>query len=186
MFRKAAVKTVELLPKSAVTMFKTSVNLPVRQMNFSATCKANYAPLSSLNHNILLKTTCKVRNLFFQQFSSDTNKNSANRVKLKNGSEADISIVVTTMISLEGLINKNPIAFYEFVMKARNPKHDMFGKTQKVVSRLALIDSNGEIHSTVKDIILSAVNGDGLDLKLTSPLLENRAHAENDVSKKIK
>jgi len=125
--------------------------------------------------------------MLFRQPSSDAkeekNKNSVPMVKLKNGSEVPKPVVVTTMMSLEALMEKNPIAFYELVEKARNPKHPMFGNTQDVVAKWALIDLSGVIHSAVRDVILSAVSGDELDMRLGNPVaLENEA--KNDSSKK--
>lgn len=89
-------------------------------------------------------------------------------VKLKNGSVEAKFVAVATMISLDSLLQDNPIAFYELVTKCRDPKHVMFGKSKSVCENLALM--NGDIvHGSIKNIVLSAVEGDGLDMYLTSP-----------------
>lgn len=127
--------------------------------------------------------------LFNQQFSSDSKEvktNFISTVKLKNGSELPEEIVTGTIMSLQALMLKNPIVFYELVMKARNPEHTMFGKTQAVAYEWDLIDSNGVINSQVRDVILSAVIGERLNMKLVNPIvLESEDKTENEFSKKL-
>jgi hypothetical protein len=110
-------------------------------------------------------------------FSKTSGEPVVSLVKLKNGSEIPKPIVITTMMSLEAIMNSNPIAFYELVEKARDSKHVMFGNTKEVVSKWALMDSNGTIHSSVKDIVLSAVSGNELEMSLGNPI----ASAENNI-----
>src|SRR3990167_887425 len=106
----------------------------------------------------------------FQKPNSAQTENKIAMLKLKNGSEVAQSIVVATMMSLDALINSNPIAFYELVEKCRDSKHEMFGNTKEVVAKWALIDMNGSVHSCIKDVVLSAVEGDGLDMSLGRPV----------------
>ncbi|MCK9186017.1 hypothetical protein M0P48_01095 [Candidatus Gracilibacteria bacterium] len=91
---------------------------------------------------------------------------------LKNGGEVAKSIVTTTMIALRRLLDENPVAVYELVMKCRDPKHELFGDTGEVLKRYALIQGSGEVYSTVKDVVLSSV--DEVNMKLVSPLLDAR------------
>src|SRR3990167_5007413 len=100
--------------------------------------------------------------MLFQKPEITQTQNQIKMVKLKNGSEVAQSIVVATMMSLEALINSNRIAFYELVEKCRDSKHEMFGNTKEVVAKWALICSDGSVHSCIKDVVLSAVEGDGL------------------------
>lgn len=89
-------------------------------------------------------------------------------VKLKNGSVEAKFVVVATMMSLDSLLQDNPGAFYELVTKCRDPKHKMFGNTKSICEHRALM--NGDIvHGSIRNIVLSAVEGDGLDMGLTSP-----------------
>ncbi len=106
----------------------------------------------------------------FSLFQRKANKDSSfNMVKLKNGSEVAEPIVITTMMNLKLLMNKNPIAFYELVEKCRNSEHEMFGNTREVVEGLALMN-NGTCHETTRDIVLSAVHGEDLGMTLGSPV----------------
>ena len=101
---------------------------------------------------------------------------------LKNGSEVAEPVVITTMMSLEALMNSNPIAFYELVEKARDSRHQMFGNTRQVVEKTALMNG-GSIHDTVKDVILSAVSGKDLEMSLGSPV--DSKHEGNAKMRKV-
>ena len=90
-------------------------------------------------------------------------------IKLKNGSEEEKALVVVVMVSLQGLLDKNPILFYELVMKCRDSKHELFGDSGKDLQDLALLQQDGNVHSSVRNIVLSAAQGEDLDLTLISP-----------------
>lgn len=91
-------------------------------------------------------------------------------VTLKNGAQVPQVLVVTTMMNLTRLINSNPIAFYELVQKCRDNNHQMFGNTKEIAVSLALMDRSGSVHRTVKDVVLSAVQGDDFDMTLGNPI----------------
>ncbi|MBD3330043.1 hypothetical protein GF354_00765 [Candidatus Peregrinibacteria bacterium] len=93
--------------------------------------------------------------------------------RLKNGSEEFKPLVQMTMASLSKLAETNPIAFYELVMKCREQGHELFGNTGEVLQSLALIqDERGTVHDSIRNVVLSAVEGDGLDMTLRSPFAE--------------
>ena len=87
-------------------------------------------------------------------------------IKLKNGSEEAKGLVTITMLSLESLLKENPIAFYEFTMKCRDRQHTLFGNTEEVLRDLALLEQRGSVHESIRNIVLSAVEGEGLDMKV--------------------
>jgi hypothetical protein len=89
-------------------------------------------------------------------------------MKLKNGSEEHDGLVGVTMMSIRQLTKTHPIAFYELVMLARDPKHKLFGNTDEPLNALSLI-TNGQIHDSIRNIILSAVEGEGREMTLGSP-----------------
>ena|SRR3990167_5460798 len=98
-------------------------------------------------------------------------KSNIEMLKLKNGSEVAKPIVFTTMITLNELMETNPIAFFELVQKCRNPQHEMFGNTEDEVRKWGLMDyAPGKVHECTRDIVLSAVEGDDLGMQLTSPV----------------
>ena len=91
-------------------------------------------------------------------------------VKLKNGTEEMEPLVKVTMLSIESLLSSDPIGFYELVMICRNPKHPAWGDAPAKLARLALLQSNHQPHDSIKNIVLSAVVGDGLDMRLINPV----------------
>ncbi len=103
-----------------------------------------------------------MRNNFFRNENQQT-------VILKNGSEAQESLVKTIMISLESLLNSNMIAFYELVQKCRDENHKMFGNTMTTIEKFNLA-ARGLVHQTVKDVVLSAVKGKELQMFLGDPI----------------
>lgn len=123
--------------------------------------------------NLNLLSTKRNEHMFFRQKASNNEQTSSIKmIKLKNGSEAPEPAVITTMISLESLMDKNPIAFYEFVQKCRDPNHEMWGNTKEAVAKLALINNNS-VHDITKNVVLSAVQGEDLEMALSSPVEKN-------------
>ena len=93
-------------------------------------------------------------------------------ILLKNGVTEFRPLVAATMMSLRGLLERDPIAFYELVMKVRDPSHKVFsGHQVQVLKDLSLMDAEGGIHSTISNIVQSAVTGDGFNMVLTSPVM---------------
>lgn len=93
--------------------------------------------------------------------------------KLKNGSEEVASLVTVTMMALDGLMKANPMVLYELNEKCRNSEHKFFNKSMELVLRdLALVGVDGKVHSSVKNIVLSAITGEGLSLVLMSPIAD--------------
>jgi hypothetical protein len=101
-------------------------------------------------------------------------------VRLRNGKTAPKVLIGTTSIALRTLLTEQPIAIYELVMACRDKSHVMFGNNGDAAHRLGLVehlnsDGTAVIHDCVRDIILSAVTGDGLDMELHSPVAEGGA-----------
>lgn len=91
-------------------------------------------------------------------------------VILKNGAEEVLPVVTATMMSLDHLVQEHPIAFYELVMKCRDHKHRFFGNAAEILQDLHLVESNGSIHDSIRNVVLSAATGDGFDMSLGSPV----------------
>jgi hypothetical protein len=90
-------------------------------------------------------------------------------VRLRNGSDEADGLVRVTMISLRDLAETNPIAFFEMVMICRNRVHRLFGNVGDLLKGRNLIEHDGQPHNSVRNVVLSAVVGDGLDMTLRSP-----------------
>lgn len=91
---------------------------------------------------------------------------------LRNGSEVPKPAVITCLIALRNLMANNPIAFFELVEKARNPHHRLFGNSGEVLRSLALIERDGDLHNTTRDVVLSAISGEGLAMRLGDPFTD--------------
>lgn len=77
------------------------------------------------------------------------------------------STEAVTMMSLEMLMDENPMAFYELVEICRDPDHSLFGNTAEVLKDLSLLQPNGTPHDVIRDVVLHHVTGDGLTMTLT-------------------
>lgn len=92
-------------------------------------------------------------------------------VKLRNGSKVKRSLVTATIFSLRRLHEANPIALYELVMKCKDRNHQFFGKTGDDLKALALVDQGGNVQEDIRNIILSATDGESLvEWRLVSPI----------------
>ncbi len=91
-------------------------------------------------------------------------------VILKNGAKEATGLVTTVMMSIQNLMQEKPIVFYELVMKCRDSNHVIFGNMQKDLEDLALVNSGGGVHDSIRHIVLSAVRGDGLEMKISNPI----------------
>lgn len=89
-------------------------------------------------------------------------------LKLKNGSEAPDVLVASVMVSLRDLWDTKPIVAFEFVSLCRDPKHELWsGKAD--LERANLI-KDGKVHDSIRDIVLSAVSGEGLSMTIDAPV----------------
>ncbi|NLH78692.1 MAG: hypothetical protein GX465_16820 [Acidobacteria bacterium] len=95
-----------------------------------------------------------------------------NILKLKNGSEEAEPLVKVTMMSLNQLMQGLPGAIdaYELVEKCKDPAHEMFGDSEKHLIDAGLMEGPGRIHDSVKNVVLSAASGEGLELHFESPI----------------
>lgn len=91
-------------------------------------------------------------------------------VVLKNGAKEAETVVITTMMSLRHLVDSEPLTFYELVAKCRDNNHQLFGNTGEKLKNLALVQSDESIPDTVRNIVLSAIEGEGLKMSLGSPI----------------
>lgn len=82
-----------------------------------------------------------------------------------NGIEEVSSAVVAVRMNLEAVLEGNPIVFYEAVMIARDRSHVPFGNAGEKLKEWGLLQSaDGQMHSTVRNVILASVEGDGLEM----------------------
>lgn len=94
--------------------------------------------------------------------------------KLKNGTEEATQLVTVTMASLKFLWESDiggMLAVSDFVQICRrDPKYKKFGDNEDRLKKLLLLDQNGNVNSSIRNIVLSAFTGEGLDLQMGSPI----------------
>lgn len=96
-------------------------------------------------------------------------------VKLKNGKEEAKPLVATMMLILREMFQTDPILAYELVQFARlGPKHQFFGNAGERLVERNLVDKRADgsysMHDSTRNIVLSAVEGEDLDMKLVNPV----------------
>lgn len=91
-------------------------------------------------------------------------------MKLKNGSDVPDAIVAATMVTVKMLFESDPVAFFELVSKARDPRHEFWSESiAKRLAALGLLDAQGGVHRAVADVVASAARGEGLAMTLGNP-----------------
>jgi len=88
---------------------------------------------------------------------------------LKNGTEEVQPLVKVTMMTLNRLVGKYPLAAYDLVELCKSTQYKPLGDSNSILEKYCLI-INGEVHDSIKNIVLSAFEGEGINLKLTSPI----------------
>ena len=92
-------------------------------------------------------------------------------IELKNGTTAPKALIATTTLALDDLLRTNMLTVIELIEKAKNKNYKMFGNSELVVKTTSLME-DGQIHESVKNIILSSFTGERFNLKRVFPLKE--------------
>jgi hypothetical protein len=90
-------------------------------------------------------------------------------VTLTSGIKTTHALVACVMLTLQALFDEQPMAFYELVARCRRPDHALRGRSAAVLERSGLLE-RGTVPDAVREIVLAAVKGDALTLRLTSPV----------------
>lgn len=101
--------------------------------------------------------------------------NSTDGVTLKNGTIEDRGLVIATMMSIRGLMGSSGLEGLLLVADLvsicrKDPTYQPYGDNEKKLKELSLINSDGSVHESIRNIVLSAANGEGLEMSITSPL----------------
>ena len=99
-------------------------------------------------------------------------KKEGKKVKLRNGKEEIESLVWSTGTSLKELLKKKPMALYHLVMKCRDHNYQLTDKVAEYLKSQDLILQDGTVHDSIKNIVLSTVVGEGINMELVSPLAQ--------------
>lgn len=95
---------------------------------------------------------------------------------LKNGAEEALSLVAVTQMIVNRMMEGFPgvIDLYELVQKCRDSNHRLFGNSEANLKAEGLIEPSGRIHDSTRNIILSMVSGEGLDMTFGNPVVSIR------------
>ena len=93
---------------------------------------------------------------------------------LKNGSTEAKGLVAAVVVTIERLMKENPIVLYEMAMLCRDPNHVPWGNSGEALreNTLAVCDFDGKwtVDPSIRNIVLSAVTGDGMDMVVGNPV----------------
>ncbi len=90
-------------------------------------------------------------------------------VVLKNKTTEAKPLVLITMHILNELVKEGKgIVVYELTELAKDRDHKMWGNTSE--SAKPLLDPTGQMHDSIRNIILNAIEGEELNLKIVSPI----------------
>jgi hypothetical protein len=92
-----------------------------------------------------------------------------NEIALKNGTSEQAILVSGILLTLRELMAQNVLAFYDLVMMCRNPNYQAFDANIKLLQESGLLESNRKVHDSIRNIVLSAVEGERLEMRLVSP-----------------
>lgn len=97
-------------------------------------------------------------------------------VVLKNGAEEAEVFVRAFMGALGSLLAAEPVAFYELVMLCRDPAHVVWRPSVDMLKGRNLLEADGTtIHSSIRNLVLAAVEGEELEMRIVSPYAEVEA-----------
>ena len=105
--------------------------------------------------------------------TENTTENTADlHVRLKNGSKEFDPVVSAALITLHGMAGdlEGLLALYDLHAKCKDPAYEFFSPPLK--ARLVaegLVEADGRIHDTIRNIVLCSVTFEGGQAVLTDP-----------------
>ncbi|HUD02610.1 MAG TPA: hypothetical protein VMR46_01130 [Candidatus Paceibacterota bacterium] len=92
---------------------------------------------------------------------------------LKNGSSVPKPAVIAIMMSVNSLWEEGlggMCAVIDLVDRCKNPNHKIADDVMLQLKASRLIEPEGRIHEAVKDVVLSATEGEGVEMTIGSPV----------------
>jgi hypothetical protein len=86
-------------------------------------------------------------------------------VLLSNGAMEALGCIRATLLSLKSL-HKDPMTFYDAVTLARDPSYQIFQKPRETMKEYGMINSLGQMHDSIRNIIVCAVKGDDFEMEI--------------------
>ena len=92
-------------------------------------------------------------------------------VILKNGQEEIEELVVVTHALLSELSEKHPLVFFDLVERCRGVDRVLMPQSEELLKDWRLLEQDGKVHASIRNVVVSAVTGDGLGMVLESPVI---------------
>jgi len=92
-------------------------------------------------------------------------------IRLKNGTEMPGSLVRAVMVSLRTLCKSAPLAFHDLVMFCRDGAPPFIGWVAMEKHAFGLV-VDGQVHGSIRNVIISEVEGDGPGMRVGNPAAE--------------
>ena len=96
-------------------------------------------------------------------------------VTLKDGTQVPEAILRETTQRITTLKKQNYVALFDLVEKCKNAEYKFlynpFGDSKASLTKLTLMDENGNVCEDVRKVVLNSVGKLDLSLKLVNPLL---------------
>lgn len=97
---------------------------------------------------------------------------------LRDGYEVPQVTVVVTTRNLRAAAQENFVALFDLAEKCKDARYkfvsNAFGDSKAILKKWALIDESEKVNDDVRKIVLNSIEGEGLSLKLVSPLQSAR------------
>ena len=104
-------------------------------------------------------------------------------VTLKDGSKVLNSDLISARMKIAVLSHKNYVALFNLVEKCRNVQHQFlknpldvskpWDDSKATLRAWNLIDGQGNVHESIRKIVLNSIEGSGLSMKFVNPIKNN-------------
>ena len=112
---------------------------------------------------------------------SEENYGQLGTMKLKNGADEVPQLVAVVMHTLRSLMVSAPLQVYDLAMFCRDPTYEFFGDNGSKLVSLGLLNARPDgkfaVHESIYNVVTSAVDGEGLDMRLVNPVAIDAAAA---------
>lgn len=92
---------------------------------------------------------------------------------LKNGTEEAAVFVAATMLVINRMLDERPLHLYALHALAKDQNHRPFGATGRDLACGGLLSERGDgtyhMHSSLRNVVLSAVTVDGVNIRVSNP-----------------
>lgn len=90
-------------------------------------------------------------------------------VRLANGAEVPADVATDLWANLQTVWRQHPVSMLELLAAYGDPDHHLLPLARIVLQQYGLLDPTGGVLPAVRDLLASALVGEGLDQQLGSP-----------------